>query len=88
MLQGEISLRKNKATVGSVQEILIEGKAKLKRDQLMGRTRNNKIVNFLGGADQVGRLAPVRIAGATPNSLSGELLDRNVESRYLYSQGA
>ena len=81
-LQDEISLRKNTAAIGTTEEILIEGKAKLKQGQFMGRTRKNKIVNLFGAEDQIGRLARVRITGATSNSLSGELLDSNPDLLY------
>jgi tRNA-2-methylthio-N6-dimethylallyladenosine synthase len=81
-LQDEISLRKNERFVGSMEEILIEGNAKMKKGRVMGRTRTNKIVNVTGAEEQVGRLAWVRITGATANSLLGEPLDRTSDSLY------
>jgi tRNA-2-methylthio-N6-dimethylallyladenosine synthase len=71
-LQHNISLRKNRQKIGTVEEILVEGKSKLKQDQVMGRTRNNRIVNLSGSADWLGAFVPVRITGATANSLIGE----------------
>ncbi|HVO96039.1 MAG TPA: tRNA (N6-isopentenyl adenosine(37)-C2)-methylthiotransferase MiaB [Terriglobales bacterium] len=73
-LQQSISLRKNRARIGTIDEILIDGPSKLKKEQLMGRTRSNRIVNTSGPDRWVGQLAPVRITGATANSLIGELL--------------
>jgi tRNA-2-methylthio-N6-dimethylallyladenosine synthase len=73
-LQQTISLRKNREKIGSVEEILVDGPAKLKNGQVMGRTRCNRIVNFPGSQELVGTLARVRITGATANSLLGELL--------------
>jgi tRNA A37 methylthiotransferase MiaB len=40
----------------------------------MGRTRTNRIVNASGPENLAGKLASVRITGATANSLIGELL--------------
>jgi tRNA-2-methylthio-N6-dimethylallyladenosine synthase len=72
MLQQGISLAKNRRRIGAIEEILIEGPSKRKNGQMMGRTRGNRIVNLAGGVNLVGRLVPVRIIGATANSLLGE----------------
>jgi tRNA-2-methylthio-N6-dimethylallyladenosine synthase len=71
-LQQRISLRKNREKIGTIEEILVDGPAKLKNGQMMGRTRSNRIVNFAGSEHLVGTLALVRITGATANSLLGE----------------
>ena len=73
-LQKEIALRKNRASIGNVEEILVDGKSRLKNGQIMGRTRTNRIVNLTGDETLVGSLLPVRIIGATANSLIGEEL--------------
>lgn len=73
-LQQEISLRKNKERIACIEEILIEGPSKLRRGQVMGRTRTNRIVNALGPESLVGEMVPVRITGASANSLGGEIL--------------
>jgi tRNA-2-methylthio-N6-dimethylallyladenosine synthase len=73
-LQKEIALRKNRASIGNVEEILVDGKSRLKNGQIMGRTRANRIVNLTGDETLVGSLLPVRIIGATANSLIGEEL--------------
>jgi tRNA-2-methylthio-N6-dimethylallyladenosine synthase len=72
-LQGRISLEKHRKLIGQEQEILVEGPSRLRDDQLMGRTRTNRIVNMasepaIGPAD----LAIVRLVRASPNSLIGE----------------
>jgi tRNA-2-methylthio-N6-dimethylallyladenosine synthase len=72
--QGEISLRRNRKKIGEIEEILIEGPAKLRDGRIMGRTRSHKIVNAAGSDALVGTLAPVRITGASPNSLLGEMI--------------
>jgi len=74
-LQQSISLRKNREKIGMVEEILVDGKSKLKNGQVMGRTRANRIVNLAAAENCVGKFVPVRIIGATANSLLGEPLD-------------
>jgi len=73
-LQREISLNRNRQRIGSLEEILLDGQSKLKNGQMMGRTRGNRIVNVRCPENLLGRLIPVRITGATANSLMGEPL--------------
>ena len=73
-LQRDISLRKNRQKIGNVEEILVDGRSKLRDEQVMGRTRTNRIVNVAGPETLVGKFVPVQITGATANSLLGELL--------------
>ena len=73
-LQREISLRKNRERIGNVEEILVDGKSRLKNGQIMGRTRSNRIVNLTGEETLIGCLLPARIVGATANSLLGEIV--------------
>ena len=71
-IQKEITFQKNQALVGSVEEILVEGRSKQSVRDVTGRTRSNKIVNFEGGLGLTGELVPVRITKAYPHSLRGE----------------
>jgi tRNA-2-methylthio-N6-dimethylallyladenosine synthase len=71
-LQREITLRKNRQRIGTVEEILVEGRAKLHNGQIMGRTRSNRIVNAFGPERLMGDLLTVYITGATATSLIGE----------------
>lgn len=73
VLQKEISLRKNRQLIGRVEKILLEGESKLNTDQMMGRTRTNKVVNVEAPKGLVGKTLEVRITGASANSLIGEL---------------
>jgi len=73
-LQREISLNKNRQKIGNVEEILVEGRSKLKNGQIMGRTDTNRIVNVEGPETLIGKFVSVRITGATATSLLGELL--------------
>ena len=78
-LQQAISLRKNRQRIGDLEEILVDGPSKLKNGQLMGRTRNNRVVNAAAPENLIGQLVSVRITGATANSLLGEVLSDQSE---------
>jgi tRNA-2-methylthio-N6-dimethylallyladenosine synthase len=66
--------------VGSVQRILVEGPSKKDGNELMGRTENNRIVNFPVPARLIGHLIgqfiDVTITQALPHSLRGEVVER------------
>ena len=72
-IQKEITLQKNQALESNVEEVLVEGRSKQSDQDVMGRTRSNKIVNFKGDLKLVGKLVPVRIIKAYPHSLRGEI---------------
>jgi tRNA-2-methylthio-N6-dimethylallyladenosine synthase len=63
----------SEAMVGGAERILVEGPSKKDPAQLAGRTANNRVVNFHGPADLVGRFVDVRIKEALSNSLRGRL---------------
>jgi len=73
-LQKDITLRKNRQHIASVQEVLVEGESK-KGKTLTGRTRGNMAVNFAGPHHLKGSIVKVRISSAGPNSLSGDLCE-------------
>jgi tRNA-2-methylthio-N6-dimethylallyladenosine synthase len=73
-LQREITLQKNQAFEGRVEEVLVEGWSKQGGQDIMGRTRSNKIVNFEGDMSLVGKLVPVRITKGYAHSLRGEIV--------------
>ncbi len=64
----------SRSMVGSVQTILVEGPSKKDAGELMGRTENNRIVNFAGNPRLIGHFATVRITEALPHSLRGEIV--------------
>lgn len=69
--------RISQGMVGTVQRILIEGPSKKDRNELQGRTENNRVVNFDGGhngARLIGQMADVSIVQALPFSLRGEIV--------------
>lgn len=61
------------AAVGTVEEVLVDSTSRRRDFQVSGRTSGNTIVNFAGGRELIGRLVPVRITEAAPNSLRGEI---------------
>jgi tRNA-2-methylthio-N6-dimethylallyladenosine synthase len=65
-----IQYRRNEAYQGRKLEVLVEDRAR-SRFNLMGRTSNNKIVNFNGPEDLIGTFIQVEITGFSPNSLKG-----------------
>ena len=52
----------NKKYVGTVQKVLVEGKSKTNDKIYTGRTETNKVVNFEGNDDLVGKVIPLKIA--------------------------
>jgi len=72
--QRKIQLSRNASLVGSDFEVLVEGKSQKSPDELMGRTSQNKIVNFAGFPELLGQFANVRVTHYFPNSLAGELI--------------
>ncbi len=73
-LQTEMSALANKKDEGKVFEILVEGFSKRSRQQLMGRTPQNKAVVIDRGNHHIGELVKVRITGSTSATLFGEAL--------------
>lgn len=73
-MQKIITLRKNQAMVGRVEEVLVEGRSKGGPDELTGRTSCNRIVNLPGGKDLIGRLVSVKIERAYLNSMRGRVV--------------
>jgi tRNA-2-methylthio-N6-dimethylallyladenosine synthase len=64
----------SQSMVGSVQRVLVEGKAKKDETELAGRTENNRVVNFAGNERLLGRYVEVKITSAQPHSLRGEIV--------------
>jgi tRNA-2-methylthio-N6-dimethylallyladenosine synthase len=60
------------AMVGTLQRVLVDGVARRDRDELCGRTENNRVVNFRGPRDLIGAFVDVSITAALPHSLRGE----------------
>ena len=74
LLQEAHTQQKNTGLKGSVQEVLVEGRSKNSHQDVMGRTRCWKIVNFKGGSKLTGDLVRVEITRGFLHSLRGELI--------------
>jgi tRNA-2-methylthio-N6-dimethylallyladenosine synthase len=64
----------NRNMEGTVQRMLVEGVSKKDADELMGRTDNNRIVNFKGQPRLIGQFVNVSITQAFSHSLRGEVV--------------
>lgn len=60
--------------LGTEQRILVTGPSKKDPMELSGRTENNRVVNFVGSPDMIGRFVDVKITDVFVNSLRGEVL--------------
>ena len=75
MLVNEEVEKRNKKYLNTIQEILIEGKSQRNENRLTGRTRGNRIVNFDGHNDLIGKLVNVKITEIKPWALFGEIVN-------------
>ena len=71
-LQTEMSAQRNKLDEGKEFDVLVEGFSKRSREQLCGRTEQNKMVVFDKGNHHIGERVRVRITGSTSATLFGE----------------
>ena len=71
-LQTELSAQQNKKDEGKEFLVLAEGFSKRSREQLCGRTEQNKMVVFDKGTHHIGETVRVRITGSTSATLLGE----------------
>lgn len=71
-LQNRLSTESNKRDIGNVYEVLVEGVSKRSRDQLFGRTGQNKVVVFDRRNHRIGDFVWVRITEASSATLKGE----------------
>ncbi|MGM9693052.1 MAG: tRNA (N6-isopentenyl adenosine(37)-C2)-methylthiotransferase MiaB [Alloprevotella sp.] len=72
-LQNELSAESNRRCIGKTYEVLIEGTSKRSREQLFGRTEQNKVVVFDRDTLRPGQYATVRITDASSATLKGEV---------------
>jgi tRNA-2-methylthio-N6-dimethylallyladenosine synthase len=74
--QKDIQIPAYKKYIGATLEVMVEGKNEA-RSQWIGRTSQNKTLNFSASAEaspKLGSYVPVRVIGSFPNSLLGELV--------------
>ena len=72
--QKEITSTKNQTRVGRIEEVLVEGESRNDPEFLSGRTDHNRILNFKGPKDLVGKTVKVEVKEGLLNSLRGELV--------------
>lgn len=72
-LQGQLSLESNRRDIGKTFEVLVEGYSKRSREQMAGRTSQNKMVVFDKGDAKVGDTVRVKIEEASGATLTGKL---------------
>ena len=72
-LQNELSAEANQRCIGREYEVLIEGVSKRSKEQLFGRTEQNKVVVFDRGEHRIGQYVRVRITEASSATLKGEV---------------
>jgi len=70
-LQDQHTQQKNTALEGSLQEVLVEGRSKNSGQDMTGRTRSWRIVNFKGGPELIGKRVFVEITRGYLHSLRG-----------------
>ena len=72
-LQTELSAQQNRKDEGREFNVLVEGFSKRSREQLCGRTEQNKMVVFDKGGHHIGETVRVRIISSTSATLLGEI---------------
>ena len=73
-LQTELSAEANRRDEGREFDVLVEGYSKRSREQMCGRTEQNKMVVFDKGDSRVGQTVRVVITGSTSATLFGKRL--------------
>ena len=74
-LQNRTSLENNKKCIGRTYEVLVEGVSKRSREQLFGRTEQNRVVVFPRGNHHIGEFVKVVVEEASSATLKGRLAD-------------
>ncbi|EXI62350.1 tRNA (N6-isopentenyl adenosine(37)-C2)-methylthiotransferase MiaB [Mannheimia granulomatis] len=69
----------SRAMLGTEQRILVEGPSKKDLMELTGRTETNRVVNFVGTPDMIGKFVDVKITDVYTNSLRGEVIRTEAE---------
>lgn len=64
----------SRAMLGTEQRVLVEGPSKKDIMELTGRTETNRIVNFQGSPEMIGKFVDIKITDVFTNSLRGEVV--------------
>lgn len=70
-LQNQLSAESHRKCIGKVYEVLVEGVSKRSKEQLVGRTEQNRVVVFDRGTHRIGDFVNVRITEASSATLKG-----------------
>lgn len=70
-LQNQLSAESNAKDVGKTFEVLVEGISKRSKEQLFGRTEQNKVVVFDRGMHRIGDFVKIRITDSSSATLKG-----------------
>ncbi len=73
--QRAITLAKNAKRIGKSEQVLVEDASRNDSSWLSGRTEHNRIVNFPGEKELIGKMVDVRITEGLANSLRGQYLN-------------
>ena len=73
-LQNELSAESNRRCIGQEVEVLIEGVSKRSREELFGRTGQNKVVIIPRGEHRIGQTVKTRILESSSATLRGEVI--------------
>jgi tRNA-2-methylthio-N6-dimethylallyladenosine synthase len=71
-LQNQLSAESNAKDVGKVFEVMVEGVSKRSKEQLFGRTQQNKVVIFNRGNHKIGDFVMVKVTESSSATLKGE----------------
>ena len=74
-LQNELSGISNQNDIGKTFEVLVEGFSKRSKEQLFGRTSQNKVVIFPRVGRKIGETIRVKITGASSATMFGEVVE-------------
>lgn len=84
-LQNRLSSESNERSIGKVYEVLVEGVSKRSREQLFGRTEQNKVVVFDRGNSRAGDYVTVEITEASSATLKGIIRGNDFDfPQYIY----
>jgi len=73
-LQNSICKEKNEPLLGTIQTVLVESQSKNNKLLLSGRTESNKVVNFFGSRELIGKLVDIKIEKIQSWSLEGSVV--------------
>jgi len=74
-LQRELTNQKNQLDIGQTFEVLVEGFSKKSKEQLFGRTSQNKVIIFSRVGRRIGETIQVRVLSASSAALFGEVTE-------------